>query len=234
MKRLRATLQTDVRLQMRNGFYYAVAFILVAFAVLARSLPDLDWTYWLAPVVFGNLVTATYFFVGGLVLLEKSEGTLEAQVVTPLREAEYLGSKVATLAALSLVENLTLVMLLDGFQHRFVLLSVGVLLASVVYVLFGFIAVARYDSINEYLMPSVLVVTLLSIPYLDYFEVWRTPWMILHPMQGPLVLIRAAFVPVEASDYGLALLAAIIWSAAAFRWARRAFHHFVVRKEGVG
>ena len=90
MRRLVATLGTDVRLQFRNGFYYAVAFILVIFAFLATQLRDLDWSPWLAPVIFGNLITATYFFIAGLVLLEKAEGTLEAQVVTPLRVWELL------------------------------------------------------------------------------------------------------------------------------------------------
>ena len=111
MSRLLATMGTDLRLQHRNGFYYAVAFVLILFAILVSQLPAFDWTRWLPPLVFGNLVMVSFFFVGGLVLLEKGEGTLEAQVVTPLRVGEYLGSKIATLALLSLVENLIIVSL---------------------------------------------------------------------------------------------------------------------------
>ena len=233
MSRLAATLGTDVRLQFRNGFYYAVAFILAIFAFLATQLPDLDWSWWLAPVIFGNLVTATYFFVGGLVLLEKAEGTLEAQVVTPLRVSEYLGSKVITLTALSVVESLALVALLGGFHYRFDLLVLGVVCAAAIYILLGFLAVARYDSINEYLMPSMLYVALLSIPCLSYFELWTTPLMILHPLQGALVLIQAAFLPVALGDYLWALMSAVVWIGIASLLSRRAYRQFVIRVEGV-
>ena len=109
MHRLAATVCLDLRLQMRNGFYYAVAFVLACWFVLLTSLPVIDWGYVLPAVVFGNLVMVNFYFVAGLVLLEKDEGTLEAQVVTPLADWEYLASKTVTLAALSVVEQVVIV-----------------------------------------------------------------------------------------------------------------------------
>ncbi len=154
MRRLLATARIDVRLQHRNGFYYAVAVVLALFAILISQIPEVDWSPWLAPLLLSNLVMVSFFFIGGLVLLEKGEGTLEVQVVTPLRVGEYLGAKIGTLGVLSLVENLILVVLVSGLQHRFGLLILGIACASVIYTLIGFIAVARYDSINAYLMPA--------------------------------------------------------------------------------
>ena len=52
-------------------------------------------------------------------------------------------------------------------------------------------AVARYDSINEYLMPSFLFVALLSIPLAPYFGYWVGPWHYLHPMMGKRLEIEA-------------------------------------------
>ena len=63
----------------------------------------------LPAVVFGNLVAVNFYFMAGLILLGKGEGTLEAQVVTPLAYWEYLVSKTVTLAALSLVEQFVIV-----------------------------------------------------------------------------------------------------------------------------
>ncbi len=124
-----------------------------------------------APLVMGNLVMATFYFVGGLVLLEKDEGTLQAQVVTPLRASEYLAAKLTALTLLSLAENLMIVTLVMGFHYRLLPLFVGIAAAAVIYVLTGFVAVARYDSVNEYLMPSMFFVLGLCLPYLDYFEI---------------------------------------------------------------
>ena len=39
MKRLLATIQTDVRLQQRNGFFYAAIFVLGIYAVALTQLP---------------------------------------------------------------------------------------------------------------------------------------------------------------------------------------------------
>lgn len=232
MNRLLATMRTDLRLQHRNGFYYAVAFVLILFAILMSQLPAIDWTRWLPPVVLGNLVMVSFFFIGGLVLLEKGEGTLEAQVVTPLRVSEYLGSKVVTLALLSLVENLVIVSVAGGFGFRFPILASGILGASVIYTLIGFVAVARYDSINEYIMPATLVTTLLSLPYLDYFGIWTSPLMLLHPLQGCLIMMEAGFVSVPSGELIAGVISAGIWIAIASIVARRAFRRFVIRKEG--
>lgn len=233
MNRLLATMCTDVRLQYRNGFYFAIIFVLALCALIVTQLPDRDWRPWLAPIVFGNLVMGMFFFIGGLVLLEKQEGTLEAQVVTPLRVDEYLWSKVVTLAALSLAENLTVVMLFQGLQYQPLPLILGILSAAALYALFGFVVVARYDSINEYLMPSFMYVTLLSLPYLYYFGWLNNPLMFFHPMQGSLLIMKAAFLPVASGELVAGVASTLVWLVISYRWCTRSFHRFVVLKEGV-
>jgi fluoroquinolone transport system permease protein len=127
MKRLLAALGCDARLQFRNGFYYAAALVAGVMAVglgqLGRWLPGINLG-WLAPgFIVSNMLLGTFYFMGGLVLLEKGEGTLEAQVVTPLRSREYLASKVITLAGLALVENLVIVGAGYGWRLRWGLMT---------------------------------------------------------------------------------------------------------------
>ena len=83
MRRLAAALACDARLQYRNGFYAAAAFVAVALVLLLRWVPQ-GYLGWLMPaLVLTNMQVNTFYFVGGLVLLEKGEGSLEALVVTP-------------------------------------------------------------------------------------------------------------------------------------------------------
>jgi fluoroquinolone transport system permease protein len=81
MKRLIATVRCDVTLQLRHGFYYATAFVLIFCVVVASRIPSLDLSWLLPALLLGNLLLNTFYFIGGLVLLEKSEGALEARVV---------------------------------------------------------------------------------------------------------------------------------------------------------
>src|SRR5687768_8695296 len=144
MNRLTATIWCDLRLQLRNGFMFAVAFVVLLYATVWLRLPVLDVRRQLPVLVLGNLVMTSFYFAGRLVLLEKGEGTLEAQVVTRLRTTEYLLSKIATLTLLAVIENVVIVALFSGGAWRAVPLLAGSAAGSALYVLAGFAVVSRY------------------------------------------------------------------------------------------
>jgi fluoroquinolone transport system permease protein len=232
-KRLYTTMLWDIRLQFRNGFYYAVLIVALGSIVLLNQLPQ-ETLVWALPVfILGNLLMNGFYFISGLVLLEKGEGTLEAQIVTPLRSQEYLFAKVATLTLLSLVENLTIIALTYGLGPHLLLVFVGLSLAAPLYALFGFIVVARYDAVNEFLLPSVAFATLLSLPMITYLGL-DLSWLIyFHPLQGSLLWLTAAFQPIPAWQLILSLLYSLLWIGIAAYLCRRAFYRFVIVREGV-
>lgn len=232
MTRLAATLRCDARLQARNGFYLAVAFLLAIVVVVIGQLRHLPWDAVIAPLILGNLSLATFMFMAGLVLLEKDEGTLEAQVVSPLRPGEYLISKTTTLTGLSLVENVIVALVACGTDVQLGPLAAGIVTASALYCLSGFIAVARYDSINEFLFPSILYLTAFSLPILDYAGLWSTPWMYLHPFQAPLVLLTGTVGPLAAWQWLYGLGYSALWIGVTFFWSRRLYDRFVVARAG--
>ena len=190
MMRLATTLATDVRIQFRNGFYLATAFVVACSVALLRWLPP-DVTALLMPVVIlENIVVNTFYFVSALLLLERGEGTFAAQSVTPLRTDEYLASKLLTLTILSLVESLLIAAAVAGFDGRLVVMSLGIALAATLFSLSGVALIVHYESINEFIMPSVLYTAVLSLPVLGYFGVGAREWYLAHPVQGPLELMR--------------------------------------------
>lgn len=222
MRRLRATLLCDIRLQLRNGFYHATAFLLLVWALILVWLPDTDLRWILPPLVLGNLVINTFYFLAALVLLEHDEGSLQARRVTPLRQHEYLVSKLMTLTALALVENLLIIVLFHGTGFAWLMASAAIIIASVMYALLGMIAVARYDSINTFLMPSVLYTAFAEIPLLAYLGGVTHPILLLHPLQPPLLLAEGAFRALGAGELTYAILAGVTWCAILFIMASAA------------
>lgn len=233
MNRLLSTARWDVSLQYRNGFYFVSAITAVFMVVLLKQFPGVDFGYWWPAIITGNLTVNSFYFMAGIVLLEKGEGTLEAQIVTPLRPWEILGSKVLTLGLLSLFETLTMIVIVQGVNFNWFLLVTGIVLYIAMLALYGFIVVARYDSINEFLLPSVAWTMGFSLPLLYYFDVWRSWIMFLHPLQAILILLQAAFtsVPTWQIIYGFAY--SILWTGIVMALSLRAFRKFVVVKEGV-
>ncbi len=232
MNRLLSTARWDVQLQYRNGFYFVSTFTALVMIVLLKQLEGVDFGYWWPAIITGNLTINAFYFMAGIVLLEKGEGTLEAQIVTPLRPWEILGSKVLTLGLLSLFETLLMIVILQGVSFNWMLLVTGIVFYIAMLSLYGFIVVARYDSISEFLLPSALWTMGFSLPLLYYFDIWRSWVMFLHPLQAVLILLQSAFtsVPVWQIVYGIAY--SILWTGIVLWLSLRTFHRFVVTKEG--
>lgn len=230
-----AAARTDAVLQIRNGFYYAAAFLGVFGIIGLRYLPEAMRAYLLPALILSNLMVGTFYFIAGLVLLERDEHTLEALAVSPLRAGEYLASKVITLTALSMLENAVIVLLAHGVEFDLLALTLGVAFGAAVYTLFGFVVVARYASINEFLLPSVAWGTPLFLPLLPYFGVLRGGWLEVffwvQPLQPSLVLLSAAFRPAALTELLGAVVLGCLWVAVLWNRAQASYRKFVMRQE---
>ena len=100
-------------------------------------------------------------------------------------------------------------------------------------ILVGVVAVARYDSINEFLLPSSMWVVLMQLPVLDRVGLLESPVFWLWPTQACLVLLEGGFRTLAGGEVGVSLLSVSAWSALFAVWARRSFRRFVVQREGV-
>lgn len=231
--RLLNSVRWDVQLQFRNGFYYASAFVAVIATLIFMQLNNETLRDIYPVLLVGNMLINTFYFMAGILLLEKGEGTLEGLVVTPLRKSEYLLSKLVTLCVLALVESSLIVILPYGFGFNFLWLTVSIVFMAAMYCLMGFVMVVRYDSINTFLLPSIVATTLLSLPMLSYFGLWDVWLMYLHPVQAPLLLAKAAFLPIETWQIVYGLLYSALWIGVLFWWSQKAFYQFVILKQGV-
>ena len=221
MSRLAATVRTDTRVQFRNGFYFATAFVVVFSILVLRWLPAEAAMLILPVVILENVLVNTFYFVSGLLLLERVEGTFVAQSVTPLRDDEYLVSKLGTLTALSLVESLLIAAAVFGIGAWLIAMAVGIALAAVLFCLAGVALVVRYDSINTFLMPSVLYTSVLSLPILGVFGFGSPHWYLPHPIEGPLSLMQIG-VPQTAGRIAYAIGYPLLWMVPVYLWSRRA------------
>lgn len=226
-KRIASAFRWEVALQFRNGFYYAVGFIMAFWVLVYSQFSQLDLRAVLPGVLQGNLMVTTFYFMAGLVMLEKGEGSLEARVVTPLRSGEYLLVKVLALSLLVLAENLLLTGMFSAFRFALLPMMLGLLLSGAIYCLVGFLVVIRYDSINEFLMPSMPVTLLLMLPLFDFFGLVRSPLFYLHPLQAALTVMEGGFRSLTLLEwaYGLGYSTACV--LALFVLSRRAFRRFV-------
>jgi len=231
--RLAATLQLDVRLQARNHVYVIVGVAALALALPLRAAftPD-ELRFFMPLLALSGVTLTTFFLVGVLIMLERGEGTLDALMVSPLRPAEYLASKLGTVTALALAESALLVGVAYGGDASIPWLALAVLLRAGLVGAIGVAVGVRHRSLTAFLLPAIAWSIAFDLPALWYLEIWRTPLFHAWPTLASLRLAEAAFLPVAPAELAFACGYAAVAFAAALLWARRALDRFVVRGEG--
>ena len=165
--RLIAAMKSDLRFQFKHGFYAVYALISVLYMVILQKIPSgLPKDYTLALIVFSDPAMLGFFFIGGIVMLEKQQGILEYLAVTPLSPREYIISKVVTLSLLSICASVVIAVITHYSDVNWLLLTVTILSLSVFFTLYGFLATVGCRSINQYFLKMIPFLLLTSIPCL--------------------------------------------------------------------
>ena len=217
-------LRWDIVVQARNGFYWATAFLVLLVGGLLLTVPETarrDAAVWVPAVVAMNLQITTFFFVAGLMLLERDEGTLSALAVSSFSPAGYLAARTISLTTLAAVETVAVVWIAFDTSGAWLLMLAGTAALGAIYTGFGAAVAARYTSVNALLLPASAVTTLLLLPLLPHFGLAPRWLFLLHPMEPALTLIRAGYGVASDADLVFGVAGSIAWIAVAFVWGCR-------------
>lgn len=230
--RMTGAITYDIRLQHRHGFYYAYLVISLFYIVLLRLLPASSREMADVLLTFTDPSMLGFFFIGGLVLLEKGQDIHNTLFVTPYKPEEYMMSKTLSLTMLSMISSYLIHVSQFGFTTNPLLFMTGVFLTSVFFTLTGMGVAFRCRSLNGFFFLSTLVTFVFMLPILDFLNIWSVPIFDVLPAQGSFILLRSAFEPIPLMRllYAIFLLAG--WGALAFLWTRHSFRKFIMLRMG--
>ncbi len=221
MSRLLAAARCDIELQARGGLYHATGLVLLVTAAGLAAMPPSGIARLLPAFALNSLAVTAFFFGAALAMLEAAEGSAAALAVTPLRAWERLGARAATLAMLAVAQQLALGLLLLGPAPGLLPLAAGVALAAAILALAGHALAAGTTSLGAMLPPALPWLGLLLAPMLADVLEWRSPLRWLHPLEGPMALMRAAVAPAAPWETPLGLALGLAWLLAALALALR-------------
>jgi fluoroquinolone transport system permease protein len=112
-----------------------------------------------------NLQITTFFFVAGLMLLERDEGTLNALAVSPLSASGYLAMRTFSLTGLAAAETIAIVWIGFGTGGSWPLILGGTAALGFIYTCFGAAVATRYESVNALLLPGLRSSRSCSCPF---------------------------------------------------------------------
>lgn len=235
MTRLATATRLEFTLQVRQKFLHAGVFSgLIWLAVLLpmpRELRPVAEPY----VLVGDISIIGFFFIGAAVFFEKQERTLGAVISTPLRFWEYLAAKLLVLVSISSFVAIVVVTIVDGFAYLPLPLVAGVVLGTLLMLVVGFITSLPFGSVTDWFLAATLPLAVMLVPPLIFYSgLWPNPVLYVIPIQGPLLLLGAAFGQVTLSTGQLLYAVAypLLCLVGLCRAAKVLFDRYVIERSG--
>lgn len=212
-------LRLDVRLLLRHGVIGAVCVVTVVWAALLAALPAELVDLLVAPALYLDAAIVGLLFVGGMVLIERRQGSLEALAVSTLTPSSYVASKVIALTALA-VGATGVIAVAARVPLRPVELLIGTVLLSVPVLLVALGVAARASTITAYLF-GLQPATVPAVVPLVMIAGWMPRWLAwLGPTTGPYLLLDAGTggVPLTGPGAAAAIVVPVATSVLLWRW----------------
>ena len=228
MSRFASALQLDVRLQARSRLYAIGIAVAILMGVAGRFIFQPESAGLILPIFYLLGIGGTTFMFGSsMLLLEKSQGTLEALRVSPLTAAEYLRSKAATLTTFALAESaIVFAIVYRGGEISPVVLVAGLVVLGLSYTYIGIGLASSFDSVTGFLFPSATVVSvILQLPFLGALDIGPSWLWAMIPSAAPLALMRAAFGADISWSYAIGV--SILLVVASVLYAHARFERYV-------
>ena len=220
-----ALIRGDIRIQYKYGFYLLYLLFSLLYFGLLFAFPAAWREKAAALMIFTDPAAMGLFFMGAIILLEKSQRVHWALAASPVRVGEYVAAKVLALWCAGLPVGLA-VTVYAGLPLGSAALSLA--LSSVLFTLLGLWLAAESGSLNQFLLLTIPVELVAFVPTMFYwYGALTSPLWLLNPGVATLALFTQ-----PAARWPAAALSLLCWNAVAYGFCRRAVGKFLNRLGG--
>ncbi|WP_440896680.1 fluoroquinolone export ABC transporter permease subunit [Amphibacillus sp. Q70] len=230
--RLLSALKFDLLSLYRYRIVHAYLIMTLFYIFFLHMMPESISVTASIIVIFTDPVALGFYFIGGIILLEKSQSTFDSLFVTPFRIKEYIISKVCVLTLLTMVVILCIIMLTTGFQINIWPILLGGFLSAIFFTLFGLTLAVRAKTLNQYFIVATLYSILFFLPLLDYLNIFHTWLFYLLPSYATLILIEGGMASLSGWKMLYAVIMLIIWIGIASIFANHSFYKAIILNIG--
>lgn len=162
--RMKNLIKWDICFQIKYGFYFIYVVLTIFYIFLLCALPRSWRMNAMTIMIFSDPAAMGLFFMGAIVLLEKSQKIIQLLAVSPVMVWEYILSKVVSLAIVS--EIVAFVLAIAAKTEDLLSILIGTALTSVVFTLLGLIAATKINSLNQFVLITVPIELVCFVPAL--------------------------------------------------------------------
>jgi len=230
--RLSVALRYDVLFQFRHGFYYAYGLITLFYSVALIFVPMAYKDFVLVFLLFTDTTILGFFFVGGMMILEKGQGVYDGLFVTPLKTIEFFFSRVLSLTLLALIVSFIIILSAKGIPYNLLIFILAVILSSSLFTLVGMAIASKAKTVNGYFITSIGYTMILVFPMLDYLHLYSSKFFMIIPTASALFLLEVSLKGGNLLEIVGHFLYLFFWTFIAAFWAWKWFHRYVIFRIG--
>lgn len=176
----RAMLLGDIRFQFKYGFYLIYFVFSVIYIGLLFSLPD-NWRKTAGVLmIFTDPAAMGLYFMGAIVLFEKSERVLNSIAVSPVKPIEYVLSKLLSIALISTAVAVV-IGASGGFILNYISFLYSVFFCSCIFSAVGLIIATKTSTLNAFIIATIPAELLINVPAIAYLFGYKKSWLLFHP-----------------------------------------------------
>jgi fluoroquinolone transport system permease protein len=204
--RTKALLLGDIRFQFKYGFYFLYVIFAAVYISLLFALPDAWRVKTAVLMIFSDPAAMGLYFMGAIVLFEKSEQVLNSIAISPVHPSEYVLAKLVSIALISTLVGL-IIGISSGIIGNIFEFTVGLFLCSCLFSSLGLSIAAKITTLNQFIIATIPAELVINIPAIAYLFGYKSNWLLLHPGVSMIELC------LNGPNAFLAMVGLIVWSA---------------------
>lgn len=180
----------DMFFQWKYGFYMLYLLMIIIYYVIFSFLTGNVKDTIVSICVYSDPAAMGMFFMGALILLEKSQRITNTIAISPVTVEEYILGKIVSVGIIS--EIVGVILMLQGHTENYFLCAIGIFAGSAIFSLCGIIVGAKIESLNQYIIGTLPFEIIGFVPVILYRIgfMWDNKLMIIHPGCSVMRLIE--------------------------------------------
>ena len=178
--RLNKLLKGDIRFQFKYGFYFIYLIFSLMYIGMLFTFP----TAWRAKaallMIFSDPSAMGLYFMGAIILFEKSERVLDSIAVSPVKPMEYVLSKLVSIGLIATVVGLAIGIAAGIVINPFFFI-IGVFLCSCLFSAVGLIVACKTTTLNQFVIATIPAEILINVPAIAWLFGYQKSWLLFHP-----------------------------------------------------
>jgi fluoroquinolone transport system permease protein len=224
--RLKNLILGDMKFQYKYGFYTIYLFLVVLYACIFFALPESARQKAALIMILTDPAAMGLFFMGAILMLEKSQRVIDTIAITPVRVWEYIISKAVSISVISILVSIILAVL-SGNSNLFGIV-IGTLFGSIIFTMIGLLIAVHTNSLNSFMIGTVPIELIFFVPAILYLFGLQSDWMLLHPACA----IMQLYIGVT-NDAFLSIIVCIVWAVLILFITCKAFQKMIKQMGGI-